>query len=479
MNNLYKILIALVVTVSLGACNKLLDKKPISSISTASYWNSEGDVIGYMTGVYNDFRALMNSTYHFEDRADYLDVGLEGPASDAHLQNLNDANAPTWVNHYNLIHHTNLILKYGPEIHFANQNDKNRVLAEAYFVRAYTYFLLTKSWGNVPIVLNPTESDNEPMPARSAKEEVMSLILTDVNHAIALFPEAGFIHKSRISKPASYALKADAFMWKSKVMNGGETSLDSALVAIDKAKELTSLVSDFASIFSTSSKNNAEIILSLHFQRDERSDHYGSRFKPRDIFVNTAVNKDLLAFAKVGSRSVYTPTTAFQNSFASNDKRKDVSFIRATESNGNLIGVFDNKFRGTFYADAGDRFFDDNIILYRHADMLLLKAEALAGKSQINAAVQELNLVRNRAGIGNYSGAMTKDAVELEILRERGKELFIELKRWHDLVRFHYGGTINIYDVVPKLNGLNIPLYFPIRATWIDLNSNLVQTEGY
>lgn len=479
MKSLYKYLMIAVFASSLAACNKLLDVKPIAWISSDSYWNTEGDVLGYMTGIYSELRGLMNSTYHFEDRGDHFVVGLEGPGSDAWQQVLNDANAPSWLDHYNLIHHTNLVIKYAPEINFSNQNTKNRVIAEAYFVRSYVYFLLTKSWGKVPLVVEPTESDNDPLPARANTEVVMNQILSDVNQAIGLFPEAGFVHKSKASKPAAYALKANAFLWKAKVQNGGTASLDSALAAVDLAKAQTSLVDDFGSIFSSANKNNAEIIFSLHFQRDERADHYGSRLKPRDIFLNPAVNKEALAYARSGARSTYAPSAQLMNAFAANDKRRDISFIRAIDANNNVIGVFDNKFRGTYYADADDRFYDDNIIVYRHADMVLLKAEILAAKNLPNDAVTELNLVRNRAGIGNYPGATDKTSVEKEILNERGRELFLELKRWHDLLRFHYAGTIDIYDVVPKLNGLNTPLYFPIRGTWIDLNGNLEQTDGY
>ena len=52
-------------------------------------------------------------------------------------------------------------------------------------------------------------------------------------------------------------------------------------------------------------------------------------------------------------------------------------------------------------------------------------------------------------------------------------------QRWPDLLRFHAAGTINVYNEVPNLNGKNVPLYFPIPKTQIDLNPNLVQTDGY
>lgn len=55
----------------------------------------------------------------------------------------------------------------------------------------------------------------------------------------------------------------------------------------------------------------------------------------------------------------------------------------------------------------------------------------------------------------------------------------MELKRWPDLVRFHFGGTIDVYNEVPNLLGKNVPLFSPIPNTQIFLNPNLVQTDGY
>ncbi|MFA7390235.1 MAG: RagB/SusD family nutrient uptake outer membrane protein, partial [Proteiniphilum sp.] len=112
------------------------------------------------------------------------------------------------------------------------------------------------------------------------------------------------------------------------------------------------------------------------------------------------------------------------------------------------------------------------------------KAEAFAALNRIPEAINELNIVRNRAGIGNYTGATDQISVEREILRERGRELYLERKRWPDLLRFHFGGTIDIYDEVPNLKakreeGSIIPLYLAIPLRDLDLNPNLTQTEGY
>jgi hypothetical protein len=117
--------------------------------------------------------------------------------------------------------------------------------------------------------------------------------------------------------------------------------------------------------------------------------------------------------------------------------------------------------------------------MYRLADVYLMKAEAYAGLNDVNHATEYLDKVRERAGIGNYTGSMDKQSVEKEILDERGRELYFENKRWYDLVRFHSGGTINVYDYVPNLKGKTTPLFWPLNTTVLGNNDLLTQTEGY
>ena len=117
--------------------------------------------------------------------------------------------------------------------------------------------------------------------------------------------------------------------------------------------------------------------------------------------------------------------------------------------------------------------------MYRLADVFLMKAEAYAGINNTTLAITYLNKVRNRAGTGDYSGAVDKATVEKEILDERGREFYFENKRWYDLVRFHKGGTINVYTYVPNLVGKTTPLFWPLNTTVLANNSLIKQTEGY
>lgn len=461
-----------------SGCKKILDAEPVSSITNESYWKAEGDVTGYITGINSDFRNLMNTTLYFEDRSDVFVAGLEGPVSTAWAQNLTGANAPNWIDFYNIIHHCNLVLKHAPNVTGGATANVKRAMAQAHFMRAHVYFSLIRIWGDVPLVLAPTESSAGELPSRAPAAAVMDQILSDIELAISLFPENGFQNKNRASKPATYALKADALLWKSKVLQGGPADLEGVITAVNQALASgVSLLPDFSKIHATDQRKNAEIIFSLYFLRDEKSDQYGSRLKPRDIFVASATNVAEVPFSRNGSRSVYAPSTKIMSIFADIDVRKTNSFVTAVNAGNTVMGIFDNKFRGTLHPD--DRYFENEIVIYRAAEMFLFKAEALAALNRMAEAKVELDVVRARAGLEPYTGELDKISFERELLNERGREFWLELKRWPDLIRFHHGGSINIYAEVPNLTGTQVPLFSPIPDTQIFLNPNLKQTEGY
>lgn len=463
---------------TLGSC-ELTEVDTVSDITNEQYWSTQGDVESYLYGIYNKLRNEQNSTYRFEDRGDSFVPGLESGLSTAWNQNLSPQNAPDWLGYYNLIHHCNLLLKYGSEMEFQVEEEKNQILAETYFIRAFTYFNLIRTWGAVPLELEPTESATKTQLPRSSKPEVMTQVLADVDSALALFPGDGLITKSRASKASAHALKADALLWKAKVLGGGEADFLGVISNADKASAGLSLESDFSQIYNSENKNGSEVIFSLHFEVDEKSDHYARNLKPRDIFVQDAVNFEQLPYARSGARSNYMPSPKLIAAFDEHpdDIRKDASIIEAIAKDGSVIGIFDNKMRGIVVAE--NREYDSDIIVYRLAEMILFKAEALAALGRTAEAIVELNKIRQRAQIGDYTGATDKSTVEFEILKERQREFYLELKRWPDLLRFHFAGTINVYNEVPNLVGTNVPLYFPISVVQIDRNPNLEQTEGY
>lgn len=472
-------------TLSLSACESQLEIDPISDISNANYWQSSSDAEGYLTGTYNNFRSLIDRVTYGEDRGDALQPGSRGGVSRAHTQRLDNENGYDWKVIFTNLHHVNMIIKHTPGISFGDQNAKNRILAQAYTMRAHDYMLLLQMWGDAPIVLNPTETaDKSTKPSRQPKEAVMAQVLSDLETALSLFPESSIPNKYRISRPSALMLKAEALAWNYTVLKSGDKqNLTDAIACLDEVEQCgVKLVDNYADIFDVSHRLSSEIIFAIYVRFGEYDSMYALNFTESAVQgqVGSAVNKDQIPYSNGNiAAPYYAPSAKIKAAFTSADKRKPVCFIEGINKDGKVLFTCQNKFRGTPYEK--DRYYDNDIVVYRLADAHLLKAELLCylGGGNVPTAVSLMNKTRNRAGIGDYSGPTDQTSVQRAILDERFLELCFELKRWPDLMRAHGAGTINVYNEVPNLNGKSTPLYFPITLNMRDYNENLTQTEGY
>lgn len=486
MKTYYKFFCTLLLSVTLSGCADKLDLVPVSDITSSGFWQNEDDCKAYLTGIYDKLRDVYNTTLFFEDRSGSFAPGDIGPVSEAWSHSLSASNAPTWNNWYNLIYHCNLLLQEVGDIPFSDEAEKNQIKAEAHFLRAFAYFSIARVWGEVPLELTPIEGPEVMLSGRASLEEVFAQINQDVDQSLGLFPESGFGDKNRATRPAALALKADVKMWTGKVLGGGEADFESAVQAIDEiaTQGVTLLdgadkLANYRNLVSSTNKKNEEIVFSIFFDYQEQDEMYSTNLASVAQNVRGADNFDELPVTEANrARAVYAPSEKLRAMLEEypDDIRDDIVIIDAVSGSDTLLTCF-NKFRGTVY---DDRYFDDDIIVYRWGGLLLLKAEALAALGRTSEAIAELNKVRLRAGAPAYEGDSAVPAVEKVILNERWKELVAELKRWPDLVRFHHGGTINIYDEVPNLNGKDgYPLYFPVHQSVLDNNDLLEQTEGY
>lgn len=468
---------------SATSCDKLLEVKNPSYIYGEGYWTTKNEVESYLTGTYTTFRTCCNSLENFEARGDEFEPGLEDGGSNKWAHNLTSLNGISWGSYYTVIQNCNMILSNIDKADFSLKSDKNQILAETYTIRAYMFFCLTRLWGDVPLETEATKGSAKPLPSRSSRAEAIDQVIKDLETAIDLFPTDLWAKgKSRASKPAAYALMADTYLWKAKVLGGGDADLKEVIRYAELAAKGSALETDFSDIYG--SRNGQEVIWSIHFGYPEISDNYSHFLTLRDVFVNKAVNKDEIPYAKSGARSSYIPSERIREIFGKykGDVRKDNAYVVAVDKDGNQLGISQRKMPGT--KTETNVIFDNDIILYRNAEMILFKAEAYAALGDIESAVNELDKVRERAGIGKYTGPTDKTTIEKEILDERGREFWLENKRWPDLLRFHYEGVIDVYQYIPKLKarydaGITVPLYFAIPLSELSLNHNLVQTEGY
>lgn len=473
---------------SLLGCEEALEVEIKSDIVAGKFPATGEEARALLIGAYRDLKEDINETVFSTDRSEAFEVGKIGTVSDAWAENLNSGNGPNWLNFYRALYNINFLLAQVDDLSFSSETVKAQTKAEALFLRAFYYFYITRIWGDVPLVLEPIASADQEVIARTAAAQVMEQINQDIDEAIALFPSDDFGDKNFASKPAAYALKADVNMWSGKVLGGGTADFDAALSAIEMIENsgVSLIQDDFASIFSADNKKNVEIIFALYNSRDEYVDHFASKSTPRtDIDFNSELSPWVPSSPSFGARHNYAPSQRIRDLFTNpDDIRRDVTFVPMLQADGedantepDTSSYSQNKFRGQVFD--GIRQYTDDIIIYRWADMLLLRTEAYAAKNDIPSALEALNRVRNRANIGDYSGPMDQASVNQAILEERGRELFLEQKRWWDLRRFHADGTINVYESVPNLVGKDIPLYWPVDQSVIALNSKIEQTPGY
>lgn len=483
MKRIYVITPLLMLIVAFTGCEKLLEVKPDSQITEQLYFQNESDYAPYVTGMYSSMRSLVGSiqalTYGTE-RSEELTIATTNRLTTAWSHILTPTTgAFNYSAYYKAIGNCNLLLERIEPFPFSNAATKNRLKAETYALRAFYYLQLVRIIGDTPLMLQAIIDDNVPLLPRAKTIDVIKQIVADADMASSLFPEKTFISKIRFSYPAAQALKAEALLWSAKVAAGGTTDFNGALNAIAEVEKAgLTLLDNVRAI--TTTRGNSEIILAAYYNRDETAANYAVNALPFLTNIQTATNLDSIPYAVTSANG----QAGFQISVLSrtlfsglpNDKRVPNTFI--VERDGTTLKTaWITKYPGNKYTD--DRIADNDIIIYRLADIYLMAAEAYAGLNNIQLALNYLNKVRVRAGNGNYTGAQDKGSVELEIFRERGRELFFENKRWYDIVRFHYGKTIDAYTYVPNLKNKTTPLFWPLSTTILSVNPNLKQTEGY
>lgn len=477
--------------VFLSACSGTLDVAPTSIITNDSFWKTEDDAKGALAAVYVKLRseALLNLFLLGEARSESMETeGIVADTYGSYRKNILDANtypAPSWLGLYAVINAANQILSHVPSINFALEEDKNSTLAQAYATRAYVYFVLVRTWGGVPLRTEPTEgyAPEKTFKERATETEVFQLIKADLENALALLSTDGFTAgRNTWSRPSVNALKGEVFLWTAKRMNGGQADFTIALEACNQAQNAdVSLLNDFASIFDYGNKGNKEILMAVRCQQFESANNYfQNMYLPTHAIPGNMdqASKDKLGV--LGGNIILSPSKVLRDQFEAGDSRKEGSYVE----------VFDNKPTGPAYfasivlkgkgvVSGGVRYFADDLILYRYADVLLMKAEA---KNALGLdPSEEINLIRKRAFGSTYDAHVfksgSKERNDEVILQERLLELAFEGKRWWDVVRFD-----KAFDLVPALaaqKGSDYLLLFPIPSTVLSLEPLVKQNPGY
>lgn len=475
------------------SCTKTLNITPISTITSTNFWKTEDDATGALNGMYAAFRdgvAAKNLFMWGEARSQDMEQSVGNDFTDLPIftNTLNSTKAgPDWSSLYKVVNDANLLLKNVSTIPFKLQDDKDRILAEAYTMRAFCYFVMARTWGAVPLVTNPTEGYDPSIiyKERSSVQDVFTLIKKDIDSALTLYPDNNFpAGRDMWCKPAAEALKGDVYLWTGKVLNGGDTDFRIALNALDAVDSSdVSLLPNFSNIFSYDNKGNNEIIMASHFELNEANQTFMVNLGSGKFPPNVSPESVAALGGGVSGEDYWTLTDNTLNKFSNDDQRKNASFVEiytkdpSTGQYTDLYTVAEHKFPGI--VNGGEREFLDDVIIYRYGGVLLLKAEAENALGMDPSAA--INEVRERAYGSNFvrhifvpGSQAFNDSV---ILNERLLELLYEGKRWWDLIRFH-----QVFEQVPYFEAHpndKYMLLWPLSLNILSLEPKATQNPGY
>lgn len=206
-----------------SGCERILEEHPQSQI-VPSYFNSPSGVLGGIAGVYNDIRGQWGTegfTVEMQAGTDEFIQGLSAGTPVPYTYNgLNSSNfGSAWGVAFQDINTLNGVLQYGKTVDLPDAT-RRQYLAQAKFLRAFWYFYLVQTWGDVPLHTEFITTASQAA-SRQPVAEVYELIIKDLTEAAADLPNqptAPFLGKAA-TKPVAQFLLAKAYLTRGWLNN--------------------------------------------------------------------------------------------------------------------------------------------------------------------------------------------------------------------------------------------------------------------
>ncbi len=392
---------------------------PESQRNAANFFDSPGDYEIAVNGIYDALQ--LNGTYGgdywmlMEMRSDNTDQGPDVTGLAAALAAVNEfKELPTseivlnaWVDSYQGVARANLVLARLGDIPLP-AGLRDRYEGEALFLRSLFYYNLAMAYGNITLILEATSSPNQKINQVPASE-VFAQLKTDLTRAATLLPPT--------NPGRATAGSAQALLAKVLLVQGDKSGAATVLRGLMDGRYR--LLDDYEDLWQGRNENSAESIFEVQFKKGGIGEG-----NP----LTTTFSPALQSNGAYRNRPTMDMLEAYE---AANDPRFDASMDTVyTTSAGDLTDArWVQKYDGIPFAP-GDA--DNNFIVLRYADVLLMLAEALGEGPE---AYGLINQVRDRAGMPDIS-ATTPGSFEDKLLHERRVELAFENHRWFDLRRF-------------------------------------------
>lgn len=499
INALIAILLIFVTTIS---CNDYLDLRPEDGIVRDEFWRTKEDVQAAVIGIYSsllksppvvkvptggtDYTITEYLFMFGEFRADMVAPGgnVTPDQRDITTFNILSSNDLTsWAAFYRVINYCNTVIELAPGVLASDptfsQKQLDNYLSEALTIRAYMYFTLARTFKNVPLKLDATLSDADNFQlATSTQEEIFAQVEKDLalaeKYAVTSYGSTAS-DKGRITVYAINAMQADLYLWMEKYTE--------ALAAADKVINSGNfaLIQGSSNWFSRvfAQGNSSESIFEFQYTTQNLNPFF-EMFQLRPEFV--------------ASSNVLEEVFGVDYN---NPNNKDIrgercALVPGTNEIYKFTGLNINERKSLQECDT-------HWFVYRYADVLLLKAEALAELGKGDEAlviVEDIRLVRGALDLtAQIVNTANKDEIIDYLLAERAREFAFEGKRWFDVLRNAKRNNYARLDLMLNMALINAPAnqqqtilaklrdpnshYLPINEYDLYTNKKLVQNPFY
>lgn len=458
--------IILTAVLIITSCKKFVDvPPPETKLVSTNVFTSNGTATGAVTVIYSKLINDSASPYFFPLLAGLSGDELTNYSTEQDLlpfynNSLNSNNGLVqqyiWSPLYNYIYQSNSAIEGLKTSTTIDPAVKQQLIGEALFIRAFCHFYLVNFFGDIPIITS-TDYKSNAISKRSPSNEVYSQIISDLIEAQKdlsvdyLNADSKSVTGERIrpTRWAATALLARVYLYSGDFINAEKQ----ATVVIQNTEKFQ-LVADLNSVFL---ENSSEAIWQIKPVVENQNTPEGAYF-----ILTSAPQPNVFNCVTVSNQLL--------NSFEPGDKRRT-----------NWIGSFDSyNFPAKYKSDASASSTTEYSMILRLAEQYLIRAEARAELGD-PLAIDDLNTIRNRAGLSNYSGAADKTSLLNGILHERQVEFFCEWgSRWLDLKRTKsIDAVMDSVTIKKGGNWQSSSQLYPIPQTELLNDPKLTQNPGY
>jgi len=445
------------------SCKKLLDVEPELIKTSKQAFSNDRSADSVVVGMYfkmaNSYAYSMEMPFSMGFSSDELKPGKDSFSlgyTYMFKNNLDPADAMTnsfWTESYNLIFIANAIIEGVAASPGISDAGKLKCTAEARFIRAFAYFYLVNLFGDVPLVTN-TDYKKSALFPRQSSTLVYQQILEDLLMAEASltdnYPTEGRV---RANKWTAKAMLARVYLylkdWEKAELRSSEVIANAQKYRLGEMTG-TNAADAVMNIFYA----NSEEAIFQFWNNTGTSLGYSAL---TEYYNNYAVNDD--------------PEYGLLAAFEPGDKRAFNYVMPATAAGGES-----RIYKYRLINESPD--YKEFTMVLRLAEQYLIRAEARAMRDQVGTAVEDLNKIRNRAGLNDLAASMTREETLIHVEKERRLELCFEWgDRWLNLKRLgHLDQVMNLAK--PGL-WTSTAAFYPVPRTEILLNTNLKQNPGY